>query len=147
MIRRVAKLLSGALVILAAAGAALYLTNTAPRVPDVAVASSKPIVIKVHAQWCPVCIMTKGIWDEVASSYAGKVKLVVFDVTDERRKEASRAEAGRLGLGDFFDENGNWTGTIFVLDGRTKALTATLHGDRNFANYRAAIDQALRAGS
>lgn len=141
---RIAKFAGVGFLALMAVAAALYVTNPAPQVPAPELASPKPFVIKVHAQWCPVCMFTKGIWSEIASNYAGKVNLVVFDVTDEKRTEESRAAAGRLGLGDFFDEYGNWTGTVFVVDARTKQLQGQLHGDSDFEHYRAAIDQALR---
>jgi len=51
-----------------------------------------------------------------------------------------------LGLERVFDENAGWTGTILVVDGRTREVTTSLHGDRDFAPYRAAIDATLRAG-
>jgi hypothetical protein len=30
--------------------------------------SSRPYVIKVHARWCPVCMMTKGVWNRVQTT-------------------------------------------------------------------------------
>jgi hypothetical protein len=52
--------------------------------------------------------------------------------------------AKRLGLEKFFDENFGWTGTISVLDGRTKKVTTSIHGSRDFDEYRAAIDASLK---
>jgi hypothetical protein len=57
--------------------------------------------------------------------------------------DASRAEARRLGLEPFFDEYAGATGIIVVLDGATRAVTASIKGSRDFAEYRAAIDAAL----
>jgi hypothetical protein len=31
---------------------------------------TKPYVVKLHAQWCPVCMMTKGVWSRVETSYS-----------------------------------------------------------------------------
>ena len=149
MIRRTMMYFAGVILLLAGIGSILYITNPTPRVPRIELTSLQdsppPYVVKVHAQWCPVCIMTKDMWNQVQQSYAGKVNLIVFDVTDAATEQASRAEAQRLGLGDFFDDNSGSTGTVYVLDGRTKALVTSIHGSRNFSDYSKPIDGALLA--
>jgi hypothetical protein len=92
-------------------------------------------------------MLTKGVWSRVEATYSRRANLVVFDFTNQPTTDASRAEAGRLGLGKVFEENAGWTGTILVLDGRTKEVTASIHGGRDFAEYRAAIDAALRGAT
>jgi thiol-disulfide isomerase/thioredoxin len=141
-----------ALVIVAAlvaTGAILYARNSTPVVPTVATvdaaAAGAPWVVKLHAQWCPVCMLTKGVWSEVEEHYAGRVRLAVFDFTDEATIAATRAEAERLGLGAVLEEAGFATGTILVLDGGTKEIVARINGSRDFADYRAAIDAAIGA--
>jgi hypothetical protein len=88
-------------------------------------------------------MLTKGVWAEIDAAYAGKVRLVVFDFTNQATTDASRADARRLGLESFFDDNYGWTGAIVVLDGATKEELAAIHGGRDFEQYRAAIDAAL----
>ena len=146
------KLLTAALVLVAAVtvtGAILYARNSTPVVPTIATADAAaagaPWVVKLHAQWCPVCMMTKGMWSRIESQYAQRVRLAVFDFTDEATTAASRAEAERLGLGPFLDEAGIATGTIVVLDGRTKDILAWINGSRDFDEYRQAIDAAIDA--
>jgi thiol-disulfide isomerase/thioredoxin len=135
------------MVALVAAAGFLYSRNTTPVVPGLAtseaVAAGSPWVVKLHAQWCPVCMLTKGMWSEIERSYAGRVRLAVFDFTDEATTAASRAEAERLGLAPVFDEAAFATGSILVLDGRDKRIVAWITGSRDFAEYRAAIDSAL----
>ena len=130
-------------------GALLYARNATPVVPPIATADADapgaPWVVKLHAQWCPVCMLTKGMWSEIEEAYTGRVRLAVFDYTDEETTAASRAEAERLGLGAVFEEAGSATGPILVLDGRTKEILAWIDGSRDFADYRAAIDSALAA--
>jgi hypothetical protein len=46
-----------------------------------------------------------------------------------------------------FDEYAGATGTIVVLDGRTRKVTASIGGSRDFAPYRAAIDATLKGGT
>lgn len=132
--------------VLIGAGYGLYLRNPAPAVPQVsmdAAVSGKPYVVKLHAQWCAVCMLTKGVWSQIEQTYSRRVNLVVLDFTTDANAEASRAEATRLGLQKFFDEYAGATGTIVVLDSRTKEVTASINGSRDFADYRAAIDAAL----
>jgi thiol-disulfide isomerase/thioredoxin len=148
MIKKALAVVASFVVVLVATAAVLYLRNAPPAVPAISQAevmdTAKPIVVKLHAQWCPVCMVTKDVWSEIAAAYAGRVHLVVFDFTNEAATNASRAEAHRLGLDVFFNENEGWTGTIAVLDGRTKEATAVIHGSRDEREYHAAIDAALR---
>jgi thiol-disulfide isomerase/thioredoxin len=134
---------------LTATGAILYARNSTPVVPTIATAEAaaagSPWVVKLHAQWCPVCMLTKGMWSEIEESYRGRVRLAVFDFTDETTTAATRAEAQRLGLGAVLEEAGFATGTILVLDGRTKEIVAWINGSRDFAEYSTAIDTALAA--
>lgn len=137
--------------VLFASGFILYMRNAAPVVPVLSTAEAanpaKPYVVKLHAQWCAVCMVTKGVWSEIEKTYAGRVNLVVLDFTTDAKADASRAEATRLGLTKFFDEYGGATGTIVVLDGRTKDVTASINGSRDFTTYRTAIDAALASAA
>jgi thiol-disulfide isomerase/thioredoxin len=137
--------------VLVAAGTFVYARNTTPVVPAIATAEAaapgSPWVVKLHAQWCPVCMLTKGMWAEIEQHYTGRVRLAVFDFTDEATTAASREEAERLGLGGVFKEAGFATGPIVVLDGRTKDIVEWINGSRDFAEYRAAIDAALAAAA
>ena len=126
---------------------AMYARNPAPVVPPVPAEAAnigKPYVVKLHAKWCVVCMMTKGAWSEIEKTYAGRVNMVVFDFTTDSTTQASRAEAARLGLQRFFDDYAGATGTIVVLDGRTREVLADLDGRRDFGEYRAAIEAALK---
>jgi thiol-disulfide isomerase/thioredoxin len=127
----------------------MYAGNTAPVVAPIALESiaanpAKPYVVKLHAQWCPVCMVTKDVWAQIEAAYAGRVHLVVLDFTNEARTNASRIEATRLGLNALFDEYEGVTGAVLVADGRTKAVTADIGGNRHFAEYRDAIEASLK---
>jgi thiol-disulfide isomerase/thioredoxin len=132
---------------LMALGFFLYLGNPAPAVPAIsaveAARTRKPYVVKLHAQWCPACMVTKGVWSRIEETYSGRANLVVLDFTNQASTQASKVEAARLGLERFFDEYGGATGTVVVLDGRTREVMASIGGSRDFGEYRAAIDAAL----
>ena len=135
--------------LLAGVGTFLYARNATPTVPPIttaeATAAGAPWVIKLHAQWCPVCMLTKGMWSEIETTYADRVRLAVFDFTDVETMSASHAEAERLGLAAVFEEVRGSTGSIVVLDGRSREIAAWINGSRDFGEYRAAIDAALAA--
>ncbi len=148
MIKKTLLALTALVAVLAAFGFILYYTNPTPAVRAISDAEagnpSKPYVVKLHAQWCPVCMLTKDVWSQIEDAYSTRVNLLVLDFTNQANTDRSRAEAKRLGLEMLFDEYAGATGTIVVLDGRTKEVTASINGSRSFAEYRVAIDAALK---
>jgi hypothetical protein len=149
MIKRALVVLLALGVALTAIAVSLYAGNGAPVVPPVGAAeiasAAKPYVVKLPARWCPVCMVTKDVWREIEAAYAGRVNLVVLDFTNDANTAASRAEAVRLGLGQFFSDYEGATGVVVVLNGRTREVLASIKGSRDFAEYRTAIDSALAA--
>jgi len=147
MIKKALLALTSLGVVLIAFGSIIYVRNQPPAVPPISAAEaanpSRPYVVKLHAQWCPICMVTKGVWSQIEEEYSGRVNLVVLDFTNQADTDASRAEARRLGLDTFFDEYAGATGTVVVLDGRTKEVTASINGSRDFADYRAAINATI----
>jgi thiol-disulfide isomerase/thioredoxin len=133
-------------IALAAVSIVMFATNPAPKVARLStLESGKPYVVKLHARWCPVCALTKPAWSEIEKAYSASVNLVVFDFTNGTTTEESRSEAKRIGLDTFFEEHSGWTGAIAVLDGRTKKVITMIEGRRSIAEYRAAIDAALKS--
>jgi thiol-disulfide isomerase/thioredoxin len=149
MLRKILLALIVVTAVLAAIGYALYAGNVAPDVAPVSAEqanSGKPYVVKMHAQWCAVCMVTKKVWTQIENSYAGRVNLVVLDFTNDANTDASRREATRLGLEKLYEEYGGATGTVVILDGR-KQVMASINGSRDFTEYRTAIDAALKQTS
>lgn len=151
MIKRVLAVVASVGALLLVGAYVMYVMNPAPTAPAIsseeAARSGKPYVVKIHAQWCAVCMATKRVWSEIQDAYANRVNLLVLDVTNRATSDASRAEARRLGLEQFFDEYAGGTGTILVLDGHSRTVTASINGSRDFAEYRTAIDAALNSAT
>lgn len=124
----------------------LYATNRAPAVTpisdDDARSTDRPFVIKLHAQWCPACMVTKDVWAQVQQTYGGRAHLVVFDFTNDETTAAAEVEARRLGLEPVFHEYSGATGFVVIFDGRAREVAAEVSG-RDFDAYRTAIDAAL----
>jgi hypothetical protein len=136
-----------AIVVASVAAAVAWLigTNSAPIAGEATwdAAATTPIVVKLHARWCPVCMATKDVWTSVTAEYGGRVRFVVFDFTTEGTVSASRARARTAGLEAVFDEYNGETGTVLVVDGASRDVKFRLHGDRTIAHYREAIDASL----
>jgi thiol-disulfide isomerase/thioredoxin len=147
--RRLLGVLAAAALVLGVAVAALYITNTTPPLPALALAdtedSAKPIVIKMHAQWCPICRATKGAWSELVDRYAERAHLLVLDFTNEQTEAASEAEVRRLKLDGAVEEFYGATGLVLVVDGRTKRVASVVGGIVGTDDYGAAIDAVLAA--
>ena len=115
---RMRKVLSVALVIVAASGRrpARFSTRATRRPrcrrsPRPSLGSGAPWVVKLHAQWCPVCMLTKGMWSEIEETYAGRVRLAVFDFTDEATTRRAAPKPSGSGSARF-EEAGFATGSI-----------------------------------
>lgn len=103
---------------------------------------SKPLVVKIHADWCGSCRATRATWQKVIEDLSDQATMVKFDVTDRASYEAALAEAERLEITDFLREYRRRTGTIAVLDCRTRKPLVVLGGERDYAKYREAIEKA-----
>jgi thiol-disulfide isomerase/thioredoxin len=139
---------AGAIVLaLAATAGILFFVNSTPEVPPLSQAEAaqptKPYVIKLHAQWCSVCLATKDEWEQIQQGYADRVNLVVFDSTDEASTAGSRVEAKRLGLEALIDEYQGATGMVLVVDPATRKVLSEIAGIQPIGNYRDAIDASL----
>lgn len=146
MAKKVLVTIAVAIVAFASAGFFLYKSNVAPTVAPLTSArleESKPVVVKLHAQWCPVCMVTKNVWSQIETTFGDRVHLVVLDFTDEAATAASEAEAKRLGLEAFYAEFAGVTGMIAILDGQTRNVRAAIQGERAFEPYRVAIEAAI----
>ena len=145
MLRRLLRFLALGILAAVAGVAFLLMTNPAPAVPAIVadVADSRPYLIKLHARWCSICMMTKDEWAKLEQTYGQRVRLVVLDFTTDAATETSRGVAAQLGLTQLFDEYVGETGTVLVVDGRSKDVRHSLHGNLEWAEYAAAVDDVL----
>jgi thiol-disulfide isomerase/thioredoxin len=146
VIRKIAWAAVSVVVMLAGILYVMYRANVAPIVPEIpsaeAASPTKPFVVKLHAQWCPVCMATTSVWTQIQKEYSSRVNFLVLDFTNDQTTEASRAQATRVGLEKIVDETGA-TGVVVVVNGRTKEIMSSIGGSRDMGEYRAAIDAAV----
>lgn len=105
----------------------------------------KPLVVRIHAAWCPACKATQPTIDELRTDYAGKINFVQFVVTNAKTAAASQALAQRLGLESFYQATKSATSTVAVIDPRNGRIYATLYNDGSLEDYKAAINDVLGA--
>ena len=146
MLKKIAIIVLAGFLALAGTGVAMYFVNAAPAAPPISPAEAadpgRPFVLKLHSQWCHLCLITTHVWSQIEKEYSGRVNFLVLDFTDDQTTDASKAAAERVGLERVFEESGS-TGVVLIVDGRTKNVTASIAGSRDVAEYRAAIDAAL----
>ena len=101
--------------------------------------ASAPFVVKIHADWCGTCTRMDPTFDELEAALGSGARIVVFDVTDKDAVARSRAEANRLGLGEFFEGHRSKTGTAAVLDGATREPVQVMKGETDVSVYTTAV--------
>ena len=109
----------------------------------------KPLVVRIHADWCPACTATQPTIDELRAAYAGKINFVQFNVTNAKTAVASQALAQKLGLEKFYEATKSATSTVAVIDPQNGKIYASLYNDGNLEDYRKAIgdvETTLKAG-
>ncbi len=106
---------------------------------------NKPRVVVVYADWCPLCQKLKPALALINEKYAGKIRFVRLDVTDEKTTAASMEQAKSLGLQEFFQKNRERTSLVVIQDASGHEVFRAVH-DYEFQHYATVLDQQLRAG-
>ncbi len=107
----------------------------------------KPVVVRIHADWCPACKATQSTIDDLKQAYAGKINFVQFDVTNAKTAANSEAQAQKLGLEKFYNASKAATSTVAVIDPKNGKIYATLYNDGTLQDYKVAVNDALKAES
>ncbi len=105
---------------------------------------ARPLVVKIHADWCLLCTFLEVVWDDLRRDPGADARLVVLDVSDRASLVGARAEAERLGILPFFNRHRGRTGTIGILDGDDRALVEAFYGSGRVEDYRRAIEKARK---
>ena len=122
--------------------AALALLATSALADGTARCGGKPLVIKIHADWCGTCKAQEEIWSQVQSELAEQATVVKLDVSDRVAFQESLSEAERLDIADFFARYRRRTGTIAVLACNEQTPVAILNAERDIRKYQEAISRA-----
>ena len=108
--------------------------------------NGKPMVVKIHADWCGTCTRLETTFEELEKQIGGEARIVVLDVTDKAAVARSAAEADRLGIRDFFDSYKSKTGTVGVIDAQGRTVSV-MKGEMDASKYVAAVQKAKAEGA
>jgi thiol-disulfide isomerase/thioredoxin len=126
--------------VFAARGATEVMILGGPLAPSL---QGKPVVARIHADWCPACTATQATIDDLKAAYGSQINFVQFDVTNAKTAAAAEAEAKKLGLEKFFEAEKAATSTVAVIDPRDGKVYAQLYNDGNINDYKVAVNGAL----
>ena len=101
---------------LALAGAAAQAGERKAGTPE------KPVIAKIHADWCGTCTRLNPTMAELEKRVGDQAIVVSLDVTDKDAVARSEAEAQRLGVQKFFDSYKGKTGTVGVIASNGKIV-------------------------
>jgi thiol-disulfide isomerase/thioredoxin len=105
----------------------------------------KPLVVRIHADWCPACKATQSTIDQIKASYGPKINFVQFDVTNANTAADAQRVADNLGLAAFLRATEAATSTVAIIDPWTGKVMATFYNDDQAADYQKVIDSAIIA--
>jgi thiol-disulfide isomerase/thioredoxin len=107
----------------------------------------KPVVVRIHADWCPACKATQSTIDNLKQAYAGKINFIQFNVTNAKTAAASQTQAQKLGLEKFYNAAKAATSTVAVIEPKDGKVYATFYNDGAIGDYKTAVNEALKAES
>lgn len=112
--------------------------------PVAASLKGKPLVVRIHASWCPACTATQPTIDKLMAAYTNRINFVQFVVTNAKSAAASQALAQKLGLERFYEATKAATSTVAVIDPQSGRIYATLYNDSNLTDYEGAVNRVLK---
>ena len=121
-----------------AAAAVLFL---APGAVGAEAPASQPMIVKMHADWCGTCKRLDPTFEALEREVGDRARIVVLDVTDDKRRTRARRRAAELGIEGFFDRYQSRTGTVGVLAADGSALEV-LKGETRVEKYVEILDRA-----
>jgi thiol-disulfide isomerase/thioredoxin len=119
------------------------MTNVGGALP--ASLQGKPVVVRIHADWCPACHASQAALDAVAAKHKSDITYVVFDVTNGKTAADAQSKADTLGLRKFFDATKVATSTVAVINPKNGNVVAELYADTIESDYNKAIAKAEAA--
>ena len=101
------------------------------------------IVLKIHADWCPLCKGNTKPLNEAKEEFKGKpVLFLKLDITNKDTIKQSVLLAQAVGVEKVLMDNSN-TGTIVVVDAESKKAVEVINGIMKTEVYVDAINKAL----
>ena len=121
---------------------ATEIASAGPLAPSL---QGKPVVVRIHADWCIACKATQATIDHLKQAYASRIFFVEFDVTNAGTAAAAQQAAEALGLAKFYDASKKATSMVAVIEPLDGRVVAAFYNDNTLSDYTGAVDAALAA--
>lgn len=105
---------------------------------------SKPLVVVIYADWCPLCQSIKPTLAKINEEYKGRIRFVRLDVTDSATTAKSKELARSLGLDQFFEKNESYTSLVVIQSPAGHEIFRAAH-DNDFQHYAKVLDRQLNS--
>lgn len=89
----------------------------------------KPLVVRLHADWCGECQTTLPDFVTFTKALRGKINVVDLDVTDGKTAAVARARAERFGFAPYFERTKTQPLTVAFINPNSHTLYAALRGN------------------
>jgi thiol-disulfide isomerase/thioredoxin len=112
--------------------------------------ADKPLVVRVHADWCGECQTTLPDFRAFTKAYGSRINVVDVDVTDGRTASLAEARAKRLGLGAYYESVKTAPLTVAFINPDSGKTYAALRGNVDYADLVAAerlVERSLKKRS
>jgi thiol-disulfide isomerase/thioredoxin len=107
----------------------------------------KPLIVRVHAAWCAECQTTLPDFQAFAATYAAKVNVLDFDVTDGKTAANAAALAEKNGLSAYYNRTKTKPLTVTFIDPKANTIVAELRGNVDLKDLVAAehaVEERMR---
>lgn len=135
-------LMSSLVVLTAGIGVARALAPA----PSRSATAPELIAVKFHADWCGSCKAMGPSFIDLRNKFDDRPVLFVrFDFTSASDRVQSEYHAAALGLDSVWDEYGNKTGFILLIDADTKRIIDKLGPSDDFTAMKSMFTKAIEA--
>jgi thiol-disulfide isomerase/thioredoxin len=106
------------------------------------------IAVKFHADWCGFCKSMGSAFEELQAKFdVQPVLYITLDHTREFNRKQSAYLAQSLGLSEIWGENGNKTGFVLLIDGKSRKVITRLTHEQSLKEMGASLLEAVKKAS
>ena len=107
----------------------------------------KPLIVRVHADWCGECQTSMPDFLTFTKAYRGKINVIDIDVTDGKTAAVARARADRAGLAPYYERTKAAPLTVAFINPNSNEVYAALRGNvtlRQLVSAEKAVEESLK---
>lgn len=108
----------------------------------------KPLVVRVHADWCAECQTTLPDFHAFAAMYLRKINILDLDVTGGKTLAKAVALAQNAGIGAYYELSKTKPLTVAFIDPKSNTIVAELRGNvdlNDLVTAERAVERSMRS--